>query len=127
MKSSFFMMIISIINFFYLLAPLFIWVEIFGFLNRGKVYKRLSSQNIEFSNLRLYLFFFLSKIIYLIWIPLGFFTNLWFYFMLLCLLGTFRFVTVSTRNNIIINLYDFLNPFLSCIILLIILFLGLFR
>lgn len=121
------MMTIFITNFFYLLAPVFIWVEIFGFLNRDRVYQRLKIEEIKVSTLRLYLFFFLFKIIYLFWIPLGFFTKFWIYFLILFILGFVRFISVSTRNNLIINLYDFINPLVSTIILLIILFQALFQ
>lgn len=120
-------MIISTINIFYLLSILFIWVEIFGFLNRGKVTRKLNIQEIETSRVGLYLLFFFSKMIYLIWIPLGFFGEFWIYHSILFGLGIFRFVILLTRKNIIINLYDFLNPFISCIILIIILFQVLFQ
>lgn len=114
-------MIISTINIFYILAILFIWVEVFGFFNRGKVTTKLNIQEIENSRVGLYLFFFLSKLIYLIWIPLGLFGDLWICHLILFFLGIFRFVILLTHRNIIINLYDFLNPFISCIILIIIL------
>lgn len=120
-------MIISTINIFYLLTILFIWVEIFGFTNRGKVTTKLNIQEIENSKVGLYLLFFFSKLIYLVWIPLGFFGDFWIYHLILFCLGVFRFIILQTRKNIIINLYDFLNPFISCIILLIILIQALFQ
>lgn len=120
-------MIISTINISYLLTLVFIWVEIYGFLNRNQVAVKLKVEEIENSRVKIYLFFFFSKLIYLIWIPLGLFGDFWIHHSILLSLGLFRFVVVLTRKNIIINLYDFLNPFLSCIILIIILIQGLFQ
>ena len=121
------MMIISTFNLFYLLAPLFIWVEFFGFFNRKKVYKRLDLNDFDKSSLRLYLFFLFSKLFYLIWMPLGLFTDFWVYFLVLLSLGFFKFLVLLTKNNIIINLYDFLNPLFSSIILIFILFQVIFQ
>lgn len=120
-------MTISIFSVFYLLAPLFIWVEIFGFLNRDKVYKRLKFESIEKFNPRLYLFFYLSKIIYLVWIFCGLFTSLQTYFIALFLLGFLRGFVTLTKSRYIVNSYDFLNPVVSSIILIIILFQALFQ
>lgn len=120
-------MTISTFSVFYLLAPLFIWVEIFGFLNRDKVYKRLNLESIENFNYRLYLLFYFSKIAYLIWILCGCFSNLQFYFIFLASLGFFRGFITLTKSRFIVNLYDFLNPTISVIILIIILIQALFQ
>lgn len=113
-------MTVFITNFFYLLSPLFIWVEIFGFLNRDRVYKRMDFETFEKSNLRLYFYFYFSKVFYLIWMLIGLFTIQSNYFIILILLGLFKFFILYTRKNILINLYDFLNPLISIIILIMI-------
>jgi hypothetical protein len=114
-----------ICNFFYFLIPIFIWVEIFGFLNRDKVFRRLKFEEIESYNPKLYLFFYFSKLTYIISMIVGIFTSLYFYFILLLSLGFGRFLILKTRRNVMVNLYDFLNPLFSVIILIIILFLKL--
>ena len=121
------MMTIFTASLFYLLILFFIWVEIFGFINRGKVYTRLNFQEIENYNPKLYLFFYTSKIIYLIFIGIGFFTNYYIYSIILFSLGFFRYFVIKTKKNILINLYDFLNPFISSITLITILFRELFQ
>lgn len=120
-------MMMIFVKLFYLLSLLFIWVEIFGFLNKDKVFKRIDFNQIDKFNLRLYLFFYLSKLIYLMWIFSGLFGNLYFYFLLLIFISFFRNFLMFTKNRILINLYDLLNPFISSIILLIIFTQGLFR
>ena len=112
---------------FYLIILLFIWVEIFGFINRGRVYRRLNFEEIEKFNIKLYLFFYLSKLTYLISIIIGFFTCYYIYSVILFSLGFFRYFVIKTKNNILINLYDFLNPFLSSITLIAILHQVFFR
>lgn len=120
-------MTIFITSFFYLLSTLFIWVEIFGFLNRDKVFKRIDFERIDKLNLRLYLFFYLSKLFYIVWMFSGLFTNFYFYFISLIFIGFFRNFVVLTNSRVVVNSYDFLNPFVSSIILLFILFQGLFQ
>jgi hypothetical protein len=121
------MMTIFTTSLFNLLILLFIWVEIFGFLNRGRVYRKFDFQEIENYNPKLYLFFYASKITYLIFILIGFFTNYYIYSIILFSLGFFRYFAIRTKKNILINLYDFLNPFISSIILIIILCQEFFR
>jgi hypothetical protein len=116
---------ISIIDLFFFLSTLFIWVEIFGFLSRDSVYKRLDL-NVEF-NYKRYLTFYLLRVLYLIWIPIGFFTSLNYLFSILFLLGFIRVFLPLTKNNILINLYDFLNTVISTIVLLIILYQVIFQ
>ena len=120
-------MIISTFNFFYFFIPLFIWVEYYGFLNRNKVYRRLDSMDFENSSPGIYLFFLFSKLFYYIWIPLGLLTSFWIYFLVIFGLGVFKFVALLTKNNLVVNLYDFFNAFISCVLLIIILFQVLFQ
>jgi hypothetical protein len=120
-------MTIFTVSLFYLLILLFIWVEIFGFINRDKVYRRFNFEEIESYNPKLYLFFYISKIFYLIFILVGLFTNYFIYSIILFSLGFFRYFVIKTKKNILINLYDFLNPFISSITLITILFQELFQ
>jgi len=109
-------MIISITDTFFFLSILFIWVEIFGFTNKHKVYKRLDLENINF-NPNLYLFFYISKLAYLIWLPIGLFTTLNIYFAVLILIGLSKFLFYKSKNIILINLYELINMLSSSIIL----------
>lgn len=121
------MMTIFTYSIFYFSILIFIWVEIFGFVNRDKVYQRLNLQLPEDYNPKLYLFFYIFKLLYLVSITIGFFTKFYIFSTILFSLGFFRYFIVKTKNNILINLYDFLNPFISVIILIIILFQELFQ
>ena len=119
-------MIISITDTFFFLSILFIWVEIFGFTNKHKIYKRLDLENINF-NPNLYLFFYISKLTYLIWLPLGLFTSLNIYFIALIFIGLSKFIFYKSKNIILINLYELVNIVSSSIILIIISIQALFQ
>lgn len=121
------MMTISTFSFFYLFALLFIWVEIFAFQNRGRVTKRLNFQDIENSSLRFYLIFFFLKTIYIFWLPIGLFGDLWMFFLILICLGIINLLIPLTRSKLIVFIFNSLNTFFSCIILLTILYQALFR
>ncbi len=121
------MMITSTFSFFYLLSIIFIWVEIFAFKNKSKVSKRLNSQDLENSNIRLYLVFFLFKLFYLIWLPLGLFSNIWIMYLFLICLGIINFLVPLSRSKLLVFIFRLFNVISSCIILTIILYRALFQ
>jgi hypothetical protein len=113
-------------NIFYILPLLFICVEVYQLINRDKVFTKFDP------NLALYspipnLFFYLFKILYLIWLPIGLFSHLWIFFFGIMFLGLFKYVILSTKKNIAINLYDGVNTIISVFLLIIIFLQGLFQ
>lgn len=113
-------------NIFYILSIPFIGVEIYQIVNRNRVFRKFDA-NLESDSLFSYFTFYLFKIIYLIWIPIGLFTHFWPYFLILISLGLFKWLVVFTKKNILINLYDITNCIISVLTLLIIFFQALFR
>lgn len=113
-------------NIFYILSIPFIGVEIYQMINRNNVFRKFD-QNQESESLFHYFTFYLFKVIYLIWIPIGLFTHFWPYFLILISLGLFKFLVLLIKRNILINLYDIINVILSILILLIIFFQALFQ
>ena len=118
-------------NFFYFFSLLFIGVEIYQLVNRDKIFSKLKISDIE--KPVPYIIFYIFKLTYLIWIPSGLFlssnlgmTSLQGCFLMIILLGIFKYIVVLTKKNIIINLYDLINTILSIFFLMVIFRLGFF-
>jgi len=111
---------------FYGLSLLFIGVEIYQLVNRDKIFVKFNS-NLTLHSPISNLFFYLFKIFYLIWLPIGLFSHLWIFFFGIVLLGLFKYVVLLTKKNIAINLYDVLNTIISVFLLIIIFLQGLFQ
>lgn len=102
---------IHLIKFYYLLSIVFIFLEIYQFVYRKKLFyenKKIKSKS--------YLFFGILKLIYVVWIPIGFFSNLNKYYIFLFLLGFGKIFTLWFKKEII-NLYDILNFIISIFLL----------
>jgi hypothetical protein len=113
-------------NFFYALSLVFIVVEVYQLTNRNKIFAKFDP-NLDLKSAIPNLFFYLFKIFYLIWLPIGLFSHLWIYFFGIIFLGLFKYVILSTKRNIAINLYDGINTIMSVFFLIIILIQGLFQ
>jgi hypothetical protein len=111
---------------FYGLSLIFIGVEVYQLVNRDKVFSKFDP-NLTLHSPIPNLFFYLFKIIYLIWLPIGLFSHLWIYFFGIIFLGLFKYVILYTKKNIAINLYDGINTIISVFFLIIIFLQGLFR
>lgn len=112
---------------FYALSLVFIGVEVYQLVNRDKVFVKFNP-NMDIKSPVPYLIFYLLKLIYLIWIPIGLFSHLWILFFGIIFLGLFKYVILSsTKKNIAINLYDGINTIISVFLLIVILIQGLFR
>ena len=99
---------------FYLCSLCFIWVEIFQLRNRGDIH-RLDLQQ---SNPKTWILFYVSKIGYIIWTFLGLFTENYPLFATIMLLTASKFLIVRTKSNFYINLYDLIS-FITTVALLI--------
>ena len=113
-------------NIFYLLSLLFIGVEVYQLVNRDKVFAKFDP-NLTLHSPIPNLFFYLFKILYLIWLPIGLFSHLWVFFFGIIFLGLFKYVILSTKKNIAINLYDGVNTIISVFLLMVIFLQGLFQ
>jgi len=111
---------------FYGLSLLFIGVEIYQLVNRDKIFVKFNP-NLTLHSPISNLFFYLFKIFYLIWLPIGLFSHLWIFFFGIVSLGLFKYVVLLTKKNIAINLYDVLNTIISVFLLIIIFLQGLFQ
>jgi hypothetical protein len=111
---------------FYILCPIFIGVEVYQLLNKNKVYTKFNP-NLDIKDTIPHFIFYLLKLLYLFWIPIGLFSHLRIYFLFLILLSLFKYVVVFTKKNIIINLYDVINTLISSFLLIVILIQGLFQ
>ena len=114
---------------FYCISLLFIMVEIYQLVNRDKIFSKLKISDIE--KPVPYIIFYIFKLTYLIWIPIGLFLSsnleLRACFLMLILLGILKYIVVLTKKNIIINLYDLINTILSIFFLMVIFHLGFFQ
>jgi len=111
---------------FYGLSLLFIGVEVYQLVNRDKVFAKFDT-NLTLHSPIPNLFFYLFKIFYLIWLPIGLFSHLWMFFFCIIFLGLFKYVILTTKKNIAINLYDGVNTIISVFFLIIIFLQGLFQ
>jgi hypothetical protein len=93
------------------MSILFIWVEVFQISNKKVLFKKHKSQNI------LFLFFFFSKFLYLIWILIGVYLGIKVIIILFSM-GIFKYVPLFIKNDTFINLYEVVSTFISIALLL---------
>jgi len=111
------------ITFFYSLSLLFIWVELVQVREKAVIY---SPNFLEVNRTRLTIFL-VSKIINFICLPLGLFTDLWFYFLMIICIELSKFLTPFTKNNMIINAYNLISVVVYIVIYLTIFIQGVVR
>ena len=108
-------------NIILLFAPIFLFVEIWGLMNRSLLYGRLTPEKIDSVNPNLLLTFYILRVIYLLWMIFGLFGWAWIQILSLILIGFYKNFILMTGKNLWINVYDLFNCFVSSIILIIIL------
>lgn len=108
-------------NIILLFAPIFLFVEIWGLMNRSLLYGRLTPEKIDSVNPNLLLTFYSLRVTYLLWMIFGLFGWAWIQILSLILIGFSKNFILMTGKNLWINLYDLFNCFVSSIILIIIL------
>jgi hypothetical protein len=109
-----------LLNLFYLISPIFIFVELYQIFNRDQIWGRLSPENLEKYNPKVLLLFYITKSLYITWIFSGLFLPMWFYSSILITLGFLKYPILLIGKNLLINIYDLINCFISSIILIII-------
>lgn len=114
-----------IIKLFYLLSVFFIYVEVYGFFFRSRIYKPVSELELEtpFKHFAFYFF----KLIYLPWLFVGLFSHNWMIFLTPILMGLVSLISFSSKNDKLINLWSIVNFLVSVICLVIILYRGVFQ
>lgn len=106
-----------LINIFHSLSLIFISIEIFQLIKRDELYKKLQKDNLDVNDTSFYFIFYAFRLIYIPWMFFGLFSNLSIFYFILISLGLVKFLVIYSKNNLIINIYDFLNTLISCLIL----------
>lgn len=111
-------------NIFYLLPLLFIWVEIYHMLNKDKIYIRFNQRDMTKSSIVDYTYY-VSKILYLIWLIIGLFSNISYYFLIIIVISLIKLIILLFRSNLFNKIYDFVSSLLCITILTYIMYRGL--
>lgn len=107
---------------FYLLAPLFIYVEIFGLVNQKKIYKPIG--DLEIKTPFKFVIFYICKLIYLPWLIFGLFSTKWILFLIPILMTFLTFPILKSGRNFVINSWGIIYVILNVLILSIITYQG---
>jgi hypothetical protein len=102
------------INFFILLSILFIGVEFYQLFNREKIYRKYENIN------KSYILFYIFKLLYIIWVFIGFFTANYILYLGIFSLSIFKFLVLYTKKDLLINLYDIIGAVLRVLLLIMI-------
>ena len=101
---------------FYILSLFFIWSEVYHIINKNRIYIKIDKKNVADSTIVDYLFY-VSKISYLFWILIGLFSSSSFYFLLILLISSIKFLILLSKSKKFIDIYDTLSS-VFCIIIL---------
>jgi|SaaInlV_100m_DNA_2_1039680.scaffolds.fasta_scaffold04272_4 hypothetical protein len=112
------------INVFYILPILFIFMNVYHMLKNKQLDKRFRERDIIGMS-RLDIIYYFTKISYWIWVPIGFFTNQPELFYVLFVLGFLKFPTYHFNKNIF-RIYNDIYPIFSISTLITIFFHWLF-
>lgn len=104
-------------NIFYGLSLVFIIFEFFQIFNRNRIYQKIDISNIKITTSLIYILVYITKLIYLIWMFVGLFSDQYVLFMLLILTGLIKNIIFIFKSNILINVYDIINLLVSCYLL----------
>ena len=103
-------------NIFYILSIVFIFMNVYYMLKNKQLDKGFKDRDILGVS-KLDLVYYLSKVLYWVWIPIGFFTNQPELFYVLFILGFLKFPIYHLSKNIF-RIYNSLYPALSLIVLI---------
>jgi len=119
-------MLISLLyNIFYLMPILFIWSEIYHIKNRDRLYIRFNQRQFG-SSTKIDYIFYLTKVLYLLWIVVGIFSAKSNLFLLILLVSAIRYLILLFKSKKFNDIYDIVSSFICIAILAYILFRGLF-
>ena len=95
---------------FYLFSVVFAVLEIYQISNRKKLYFSTDKP-------RGYAIFAVLKLLYFVWIPIGFFTGSWIYFIGLFSLGVLKVLVLKYFGRVVVNSYDIINALVSIVLI----------
>ena len=95
---------------------LFVWMNLYSLANLTKLEKRFYEFDIESITFKQYLYY-ISRVIYWIWILLSLFTALKAYFLILLSLPILKF-TMFYLNKRLFKIFNVFIPFISIITLM---------
>jgi hypothetical protein len=105
---------------FYTISILFIFNNIFNFINKGKLDKKFYQKDINGIFL-LYFSYYLLSLLYPIWLVFGLFTEYKNIFYILLLINILKFPIYHINKNIY-NKYSKISPILSILVLFFLLY-----
>ena len=106
---------------FYLFPILFIWAEIYHLRFKDRLYVKFNQKHLSTSKLTDYIFY-VTKVFYLIWLIIGLFSSLSYYFLLIIIDSSIKFLVLFFKSRKFNDIYDMISS-LVCIGLLSYLFL----
>jgi hypothetical protein len=104
------------ISFFYIFLITFIWNEVYYMLNKHRLNINFKNKDIE-STTKLDLVYYLTKVLYWIWLIVGMFSNLSPYFIILLSLVIIKLVTFKSKKKSLYVIFDNIFPLLSILLL----------
>jgi hypothetical protein len=104
------------ISFFYIFLIAFIWNEVYYMLNKHRLNINFKNKDIE-STTKLDLVYYLTKVLYWIWLIVGMFSNLSPYFIILLSLVIIKLVTFKSKKKSLYVIFDNIFPLLSILLL----------
>jgi len=115
------MLIDFLYKIFYILPILFIWSEFYHLKYKNRLYIRFNQRQIGNSTLVDYIFY-LTRIVYLLWILIGIFSDNSISFLLILFISSIKFLLLFFKSRRISDNYDSISTII-CIIILLYLFL----
>ena len=105
-----------------ILILLFFWMSLYSLANLTKLEKRFYEFDLEGVGFKHYLFY-ISRLLYFVWIVVGLFSNHYSFFLILfgLILSKFLIFYLSKKFYKFLNVF---NPFIVMVILTILLFLN---
>lgn len=107
-------------NIFYILSILFIFMNVYYIFKNKQLDRRFKERDIMGMS-KIDLVYYLTKVVYWIWVPIGLFSGQYFIFCILIILGVLKFPIYHLNKNIF-RIYNDIYPIL-CIGALITMFL----
>ena len=105
-------------RFFYILPLFFIWSEFYHLKFKDRIYVEFNQRHI--GNTTDYIFY-ITKLVYLLWIIVGLFSGFSYYFMVILLVSSLKFLILLLKSNKFNNIYDIISS-VVCISILMYLF-----
>lgn len=107
-------------NLFYIMPLFFIWSEFYHLKNKNRLYVKFNQRYINGSSTTDYIYY-ITKLIYLLWIIIGLFSHLSHLFMIILLISSIKFLVMLLKSKKFNDIYDVISSII-CISTLIYIF-----